>query len=163
VYSSYGDTDQISLDAAGNVYFDDGDANTIMRVDPAGHQTQMAYVDNAQDAYAIRGDGTSVYFALEGALLRGTPGQPIETLVARVPDDQVVDLAIDDQTIYWITSAGEVRMQAKSGGPVTLLATGQLNPVAIGVDDDAIYWANFGTETEHEPVGDGAVLRLAKP
>jgi hypothetical protein len=63
-------------------------------------------------------------------------------------------LALDKGRVYWVDhAAGTVNRASKSGGVVTLLATGQKGPVHISLDATDVFWAN---------AGDGTIRRTEK-
>lgn len=50
-------------------------------------------------------------------------------------------MAVDSASIYW-TGDENVSKAPISGGPVTVLASGQANPRGIAVDSENVYWTN---------------------
>ncbi len=74
----------------------------------------------------------------------------------------IVDLALDDTSVYWVTGDGNVMRVAKdgSGSPLTL-AVGQTNPVGIALNRTNVFWSTKGTEANK--VHDGTVATVAKP
>jgi hypothetical protein len=99
---------------------------------------------------AVAVDSTSVYwsetnFADAGAIVTcpsgGCDGGP--TVLANAIQPEFI--AIDATNVYWTDwTAGNVMMCAKTGcgGTLTMLASGQKNPIGIAHDSTTVYWAN---------------------
>jgi len=54
-------------------------------------------------------------------------------------------IAIDDTNVYYVDGSGDLLRAPLAGGPVTTLATGQVNPDAIVVDATSVYWVDNGS------------------
>lgn len=71
-------------------------------------------------------------------------------------------ITADDTSLYFTSfvyaNAGAVLKLAKSGGPTTVLASGQTLPRAIAIDASDVYWANTGTEAPN--AADGAIMKV---
>lgn len=85
----------------------------------------------------------------------------------------IVQVATDDTNVYWTTSAGgagKVAKVAKTGGPITVLATG-FSPQGITVQGGFVYWTDLGNVTvpggplnkiQRTPVGGGATTTISE-
>jgi hypothetical protein len=57
-----------------------------------------------------------------------------------------MSLALNGTTLYFTDGAhGAVRSIPVAGGPITDVATGQKEPLAVVVDDNGVYWSTTGT------------------
>jgi len=75
-------------------------------------------------------------------------------VVEESPTSHPMDLAADEESVYWVDFGdGRVLKAAFDGGRVTLLAKDQAGPYSIAVDDTYVYWTNLD---------DGSVNRVAK-
>lgn len=90
---------------------------------------------------AVEGDGTIRRLPLDGGAL--------ETI--RTGQENVDELAADDQNLYWtnfsvgsLGGAGEVRAAPWDGGASYPLGIDYLQPEALAVDDAGVYWAARG-------------------
>lgn len=64
---------------------------------------------------------------------------------------EVVEIAVDDARLYWVSkSLGVVGSVAKGGGAPQVLATGQAGPHRLTLGDQRLFWSN------HDPGGYGA-------
>ncbi|MFT3766472.1 MAG: hypothetical protein QM820_13305 [Minicystis sp.] len=71
--------------------------------------------------------------------------------IADAPDG-VLDIAVDEQRVFWTTPSGKLFAAPLAGGSVTTLDSGG-NPVAIALDEGNVY------ATDHNA---GAILKVAK-
>ncbi len=70
-------------------------------------------------------------------------------------------LALDSTYVYFTSSgSGTVSKAAKSGGPVTVLASGLDGPWGIAVDSDAVYWVAIGSGVQKVGLNGGSVTTL---
>ncbi len=121
-------------------------------------------------------DATDVYFQ-DAEVLHGCP-----RTIRKVPkacgsvSTVVTELAclgdgfvLDESSLYWTVAGagGEVRRAPKSGGPVTVLASGLNNPNNLKIDGTFAYWAARGNGGASEgaiqavPLTGGPVITLA--
>lgn len=117
-------------------------------------------------AAGAAGAGTPAVFDPEERCV-GTPDAPaasswpapLEVLVELSPPSfGRVGVAIDEEHLYFsfpqASKGGEIRRVKKTGGAVTVIATGQSSPQSIVVDATHVYWSNGGF--------DGSVMKLSK-
>ncbi len=118
----------------------------------------LYWATEALDDMTTTGDGSDV-LPNSGAIWRsalsagtGSWGAP-EALVQGLATP--LDMVVDDEWVYWISSAGSVNKVAKAGGAAIPLATGQSALWRIAQDEASLYWTNTGHTT-------GNITRLAK-
>lgn len=98
--------------------------------------------------------GSSFFWITASSLMRFTMPEGPEVELAQ-GEAGPQDLAIDGESVYWLTSSGEVKKIPRDGalGDATTLAAGQANPTRMALDDTHVYFTN---------AGDGAVRRVPK-
>jgi hypothetical protein len=63
-------------------------------------------------------------------------------------------LAVRGMYVYWANDlAGTIKRVSKTGGPTTVIASGQGQPHAMAADDSGVYWANLD---------DGRIMRFVE-
>ncbi len=109
-------------------------------------------VDNDFLCWSIQSDVTGGFgSAVYGLNLLG--GKSIG-VTEQSQSSQPMDIAMDDESLYWVDFGdGRVLKAALDGGRVTLLAVNQAGPYSIAVDDYYVYWTNLD---------DGTVKRASK-
>jgi hypothetical protein len=92
------------------------------------------------------------------------PNDTEQTVLATVPGGHFGSvLAVRGGVVYFAASGGAnntdgvVLSVPRCGGPVTTLASGQVDPEAIAVDDANLYWGNVGDD--NSGVNKGALVR----
>ena len=64
-------------------------------------------------------------------------------------------MVLDSGKLYWTTSrGGTVATASVNGGEVKVLATGQVDPFALGVDRSHVYWTVNN--------GEGSIARVSR-
>jgi hypothetical protein len=112
----------------------------------------------AQAASDLLADPTNLYWINGHAIFsRAASAAPSDagpaSPLAREPQLSPVRLAVDGAHLFWTATGGSsgcngaVSMVPKSGGPPTVIATGQCDPGAITADDAGVYWVNHGDGT----------------
>lgn len=126
-------------------------SGAVMRVPKAGG-TPTKFAHGGVNALAI--DASGIYLAGTFGIERTAQGAPTTTIVP--PDTYIAGqnvlsclfhIALDADSIWWVTCSGGVYRVAKSGGAPSLLAGGQF-AANIAVDADAAYWAPSNPSTE---------------
>jgi hypothetical protein len=140
-WSQTSSTDRVgraSIDAPGSTTLSEGyEAITAVTADDGG-VTWAATVGNV-----------GIYRLDTGA------GQP-STLETSIAPTQ---LAVTDTDVYFTSfGAGQIARVAKTGGPPTILASGQAAPWGIAVAGTRLVWANSGGGTIVECATDGTGL-----
>jgi len=68
------------------------------------------------------------------------------TPVMLASDQYLVHAIVSDGTsAFWVTEYGTVVREPVAGGPTTVFASGQDQPIAVALDATNVYWANQGT------------------
>jgi hypothetical protein len=147
----------LALDAS-FVYWTDPDYGNIMRrALPIGDLAAIAAGQTSPTGIAL--DGTYVYWTNgEGQVRRALPTGADQILVAS--GQAGVGLAVDATYVYFtILQAGTVaRAPVGGGGPVTPVATGLDQPVALVVSGNDLYVAAKGSDA----TATGAILRVGR-
>ena len=132
------------------------------RVAPTGKFTVPKVIAEGQDDVGpLAVDADSVYWATGGSIMRRPKaGGPLTSVVfpawART-------LALDSDSIYFTTSAGDVMKAPKDGGSPVTLASEQLEPQFLAADGDAVYWVNHGAGLpQRGDYSSGSVMKVAK-
>lgn len=144
---------------ADHIYWTEWSGNVSKRARAGGPTTVLAHV---QYAYTIAIDADSVYFVANGTVRRvAKTGGPVVTLLERgqgasmTPDG----IAVDDSAVYFADLMGKgIHKIAKSGGAVSLVASGESFPRAVAVDASCVYWTTDGILTAPH----GTVMRAPK-
>ncbi len=114
-----------------------------------GGQTNPTAIvqDSSRIYWTISADGGAVQTNSKSTLQNPNPN-PL------VLADQVVDLALDTNNIYYTRDVdGTVWSCPLTGGTPNRLASSQASPFGVAVDSTAVYWTNLG---------DGTIMKLAK-
>jgi hypothetical protein len=135
----------IALDSVAVYYWVQSSGN-IQRTLKSGASTSTV-VANQTGVTSIATDGSYVYFARNGVLLRvPTTGGQTDTLV---PSAGALKLAVDDTDVFFTTggASGTISKASKTAIPsgAQVLASGQPNPVAISLDTNAVFWGTSDT------------------
>jgi hypothetical protein len=106
------------------------------------------------DATAIAVDATDVYFVSNdpphfGTVNRVPIGGGTTTVLASGRPTSLTAVAVDQANVYWIeggavvgtSDIGAIAAMPKSGGRVTILASGLTDPQALAVDDSGVYFS----------------------
>jgi hypothetical protein len=112
---------------------------------------------------AITADESFAYFAtrLDHAIARvPTDGSAAPSPIAEA---DAVDLAVDADSIYWVSTDGSVSRAPKDGsGPRVIIAAGTNAPTAqIAVDADNVYWVRSNPDAPAD--GDVYVAKKTPP
>jgi hypothetical protein len=151
------------------VYFARDDSHEIVKVHKDGSSLDTTvlgtYPDGRFGMLAL--DATTVYWTVVDGEVMAAPkdGGQTRTVGAWGSPQHVGEaygLAVDDTYVYWTnwTDAqyGAVLRAPKTGGDVTVLASGLDYPVRIALDADYVYW----TDTVSGAVANGSVMKVAK-
>jgi hypothetical protein len=134
------------------------------------HQTALdGSADLSVDAqectypYGIAAD-ESVVFAgtADGYVLRFPTDDLGDVEVVADGMQMVLDLALNDTSVYWTNGFDTVWRQPRAGGTPAAFATDQLGPASIVIDETWVYWTNYFTGTiVRAPLDGGEVEVLA--
>jgi len=128
-------------------------AGSIVRCPLTGPCTNPITLVPPQDLPArIVLDGTAAFWTNNGGSL-GRVDKTGDGYREIATGGSPTRLAVDASSIYWTDGPGKsVTRATKDGQRITVIASGQSDPLSIAVDDTAVYWTNRG----------GQVMRLAK-
>ncbi|MBS2014673.1 MAG: hypothetical protein JST00_17430 [Deltaproteobacteria bacterium] len=131
-----------------------------------GQDTELA--NNQKIPTAIVADGEHVYFTVDGeyGIRRhtkstvgpdGGPNPPVETMFVSPEARLTIALAVDDQSLYFITEAGTLfAMEKKPGStPRVLAESAPTGGAAIALDGASVYWTNAARGTVNAVQKDG--------
>lgn len=113
-------------------------------------------------------DDRYVYFNDSGTgIFRVSKGGGTPELLALLPDNFITTMAIDDSTVYALTTNdglefGSVWSVSKTGGTPRMLAGNILTPYEIATDANHVYWVSLGTPTDNGFLADGKLFRVNK-
>jgi hypothetical protein len=143
----------IAVDAT-NAYFDANfNMGDVFQAAKGGGQAPTV-LGTGKFPYSMAVDATHVYFVDTVGVFKLSLAAGVLEKLADAGNAR--SMTIDDTHVYWTESVanGSVRKVAKSGAPVSTLATGQASPRGIAVNEKAIFWGN--------DVPGGAVMMVAK-
>jgi hypothetical protein len=134
--------------------------DAVMRVSPSGGAATRIS-DPCFYPTTLQVDESQVYWACQDGTLRAVAktGGATRTLFSRnVGGGYIGGLVLDAGNVYFTSmSDGTVARVSKQGGPVTVLALGELTPGPIAVDDAFVYYGVRGRGGAK-----AAVKRIAK-
>jgi hypothetical protein len=125
--------------------------------DPNGWKT---FGSLSSPVVALGSDNTNLYYAFDREIdmqpLAGSAA-PVTFALSHTP---IVDLVVDDTSVYWVNNEGEVEtlVKAQIGEPPTILASGQANPSRLAFDSKNLYWTNSGNAVQSM----GSVMMVPK-
>nr|MBK7068859.1 DUF5050 domain-containing protein [Deltaproteobacteria bacterium] len=96
----------------------------------------------------VASDGDFIYWSSRGlsggSIWRARADGTGATVLATGQGSTVSGVEVDGAYVYWATfGGGTVARCPKTGGPVTVLASGQNSPTAVGLWGDNVYWSSF--------------------
>jgi hypothetical protein len=144
------------------VYMSNGSCRYVLYApkpgtDPNGWKT---FGSVSSPVIALGSDNTSLYYAFDREIdmqpLAGS-ASPMTFALSHTP---IVDLVVDDTSVYWVNTEGEVEALAKAqiGEPPTVLASGQAGPGRLAFDTTNLYWTNSANAVS----GMGSVMLVPK-
>jgi hypothetical protein len=159
----------LAIDRA-SAYFIDDTGGDLQRVPKRGGITMVLYSGNGApfDRGAnVAVDDAEVYWtsavtngaAKSSTLNRQGKDGGKAIVVTSTQGAGLACIAIDGQNMYWVQGSG-VMKAAKSGGPATAVASGQVGVDCVALDDKNVYWSLGGTEKAQ--FGDGAIAFAPK-
>jgi len=154
---------------ASSVYWTTEYSGTIMKAPLAGGDA-TTLVSTGDNLYPIAVDDTNVYWldSTSGSLNEVRHDGTAPLTLATGPSFPTGDVSTDGSNVYFAIGdpvspgSGTIMAVPRGGGPVTTLASGQNNPVAIAVAGASVYWIDFDDKTLMKvPTGGGTVTTLA--
>jgi hypothetical protein len=139
------------VSSAFSLAYDDADffylIDAVMKVSPSGGAPSRIS-DPCFYPTTLRVDESQAYWACQDGTLRAVAktGGATRTLFSRnVGGGSIGGLVLDGSNVYFTSmSDGTVARVSKLGGPVTVLASGELIPGPIAVDDAFVYYGVRG-------------------
>jgi sugar lactone lactonase YvrE len=128
----------LALDGAGNLYIADNNLNEVVKVTPAGVQTEMNFGLNSQLGVAVDGAGDLFVSSYNGHEVVEVPANGGAQTVVYSPggSSNPIGLAADAAGDLFIADYGlhEVVEVPANGGAQTTIGTGWSQPEAVAVD-----------------------------
>ena len=162
----------LTVDGA-NVYY--AEDNEIWQLGASSNQGKgLALASGLTNPFAVTVDAKNVYWSTFNGTAPGVMQTPISgssSITIATTPSEVIDIAVDSTTAYWMTVSPPNVMKAPIGGggtPITLttLPTGQLfsffnTPLGLALSSTSVFYLT-NSSAQNPAAGTGAIMRVSK-